>query len=61
MSPVGPRLLVAIAVGGLVFGLTYYWRDFPLRLAILSGLSVAVLGYSTVQASERLRHLFRRR
>ncbi len=60
MNPVGRRLFVALAIGGLTFALTYYWREFPLRLAIVSGLSVAVLGYSTVQASERLRRIFRR-
>lgn len=59
MGPVGRSLVVAIAIGGLIFALTFFWRHFPLHLAIVSGMSAAALGYTTVQASERLWHIFR--
>ena len=46
--------------GSLTLAITLYWRNFPYRLAVLSGMGVAILTYSTVQATERLRQLYRK-
>ena len=60
MSAGVKRLFWAVVLGGLTLVLTFYWRGFPYRLSVLSSLSVAILAYSTVRATERLRHLYRR-
>ncbi len=60
MNPAAKRLLWPVIAGGATLLLTLYWRDFPPRLAILSALLVAALSYSSIQGSQRLRHLFRR-
>ncbi len=60
MSAGTKRLFWAVVLGGLTLLLTLYWRGFPYPLSVLSSLSVAILTYSTVQATERLRQLYRR-
>ncbi|MDX1384228.1 MAG: hypothetical protein R3190_11325 [Thermoanaerobaculia bacterium] len=56
----GAKLVTSIATGLLTLALTYFWRGFPLRLAVLSGVSVGLLVYSTFQASARLRRMYRK-
>jgi hypothetical protein len=60
MSPATRRILWSLALGLAVYAITLYWRDFPPRLALLSGVSVSIFIYSLLQASERLRRLYRR-
>jgi len=55
------KVIASAAVAILTIALTYYWRHFPLRLALISGLAVGVLVYSTLQAGRRLSNLYRRR
>lgn len=54
------RVLPAVATGALTFFLALYWREYPYNLAVLSGLGVAILTYSAVLVSERLKHLYKR-
>ncbi len=60
MSPGSKRLLWAVALGAVALVLTLYWRGFHPRLAMLSSVSIAILTYSSFQATERLRRLYRR-
>ncbi len=60
MSAGAKRLVWAAVLGGLTMVLTLYWRGFPYHLSLVSSLLVAALTYLTVQATERLRHLYRR-
>jgi hypothetical protein len=55
------KIAASAAVGILTLALTYYWRHFPLRLAVISGVAVGVLVFSTLQAGGRLSNLYRRR
>ena len=55
------KVIASAAVAILTIALTYYWRHFPLRLALIGGLAVGVLAYSTLQAGGRLGNLYRRR
>ena len=55
------KVVLAAAAGVLTVALTYSWRDFPLRLALISGVAVGVLVFSTLQASARLGNIYRRR
>ena len=54
------RLVWCLATGVPTFLLTFYWREFPLRLALVSGLSVGILTYMALQAGERLARIYRR-
>ncbi len=60
MLPSTKRILWASLAGGLTLVLTFYWRGFPYRFAVLSSVMVAALTYSAFRATERLRHLYRR-
>lgn len=53
------KITWALATGAITLFLTLYWRGFPYRLAVLSSLMVALLTYSAVQATERLRRIYR--
>jgi hypothetical protein len=55
------KLVVSAVAGAAALLLTHYWRQFPLRLALISGIAIGVLTYSTLQASMRLRNVYRRR
>jgi hypothetical protein len=55
------KIAASATVAILTVALTYYWRHFPLRLAMVSGLAVGVLVFSTLQAGGRLGNLYRRR
>jgi predicted Rossmann fold nucleotide-binding protein DprA/Smf involved in DNA uptake len=55
------KVTASAVVAILTIALTYYWRHFPPRLALISGLAVGVLVYSTLQAGGRLSTLYRRR
>jgi len=55
------KLAASAAAGLLTLAVTHFWRDFPLRLALISGIAVGVLVFSTLQASVRLGSLYRRR
>lgn len=55
------KLMVSAAAGLVTLALTYFWREFPLRLALISGIAVGVLAFSTLQASTRLGNIYRRR
>jgi len=57
---VATKLACSAAAGFLTLAVTHFWRDFPLRLALISGIAVSVLAYSTLQASARLANLYRR-
>ncbi len=54
------KISAALLTGGFTLVVTLYLRDFPYRLAVLSSAMVAILTYSAVQATERLRHLYKR-
>ncbi|MEE2776245.1 MAG: hypothetical protein VYE73_05725 [Acidobacteriota bacterium] len=54
------KLVLSLAAGLLTVGVTVWWRDFPMRLALLSGISVGLLSYSAMQASGRLLKMYRR-
>ena len=54
------KLVISFVTCVLSFLLTYLWRHFPMRLAVLGSLSIGVLTYSTLQASDRLRRMYRR-
>jgi hypothetical protein len=54
------RLVWCLATGVPTALLCYYWRGFPLRLALVGGMSVGFLTYMAVQASERLSRIYRR-
>ena len=60
MLPNTKRVIWALAAGGLTLLLTFYWRGFPYRLAVMSSVMVAALTYSAFGATDRLRHLYRR-
>lgn len=53
------RVLVALAVGAASGLLLYYGRGYFPRIAILTGLAIALLAYSAIQTAERLWRLWR--
>jgi hypothetical protein len=55
------KLTASALAGVLAVVLTHYWRHFPVRLALISGVAIGVLVYSTLQATARLSDLYRRR
>ena len=54
------KLVSCVVTGMLSFALTYFWRDFAPRLAVHGSLSVSILTYSTLQATERLRRMYKK-
>jgi hypothetical protein len=54
------KLIVSFATGLVTLALTYFWREFPARLALISGIAVGVLAFSTLQAIGRLSTVYRR-
>ena len=54
------KLIVSMAAGLVTLALTYFWREFPIRLALISGIAVGVLAFSTLQAIARLSTVYRR-
>jgi hypothetical protein len=54
------KLAIAVGVGLITLALTLFWREFPMRLALISGIAVGVLAFSTLQAIGRLSNVYRR-
>jgi hypothetical protein len=54
------KLVISFAAGLLTLAITLFWREFPLRLALISGIAVGVLAFSTLQAIARLSTVYRR-
>ena len=54
------RIAWSVAFGILTLAVTLLWRGFPLRLALLSGVAVGILLYSTSEAIGRVAALYRK-
>jgi len=48
------RIAGSVAFGILTLAVTLLWRGFPLRLALLSGVAVGILLYTTSEAIGRV-------
>lgn len=60
MTP-ATKLILAVAAAIVTLAITHFWREFPLRLALISGVAVGVLVFATLQTSARLGNIYRRR
>jgi len=54
------RIAWSVGVGILALSVTFFWRGFPPRLAVLSGVAVGILVYTTLRAVGLLATLYRR-
>ncbi len=54
------RIAWSVAFGILTLAVTLFWRGFPLRLALLSGVAVGILLYSTSETIGRVAALYRK-
>ena len=52
--------LWAVLAGALTTGILVSWRGFPWQLALIIGLGVAALVYSSIRTFKNLRDLHKR-
>ena len=52
--------LWAVLAGALTMGILVTWRGFPWQLALIIGLGVAALVYSSIRTYRNLKNLHKR-